>query len=70
MNPNQPALIRAAMEKMPKGSKVVLGFDNDEVGEKLADEVRALAPSGLEIFRPLPKAKDWNQDLKNKLGLE
>ena len=70
MNPNQPALIRAAMEKMPKGSKVVLGFDNDEEGEKLADEVRALVPSGLEVVRPLPKSKDWNQDLKDKLGLE
>lgn len=69
MNPNQPALIRAAMEKMPKGSKVVLAFDNDEEGEKLADEVRALVPSGLDVVRPLPKAKDWNQDLKDKLGL-
>jgi len=70
MNPNQPALIRAAMERMPKGSKVVAAFDNDPDGEKLADEVRALAPSGLEVVRPLPPVgKDWNETLKKKLGL-
>lgn len=71
MNPNQPALIRAAMERMPKGSKVVLAFDNDKDGEKLADEVRALAPSGVEVVRPLPPVgKDWNEALKKKLGLD
>ena len=71
MNPNQPALIRAAMERMPKGSRVVLAFDNDKDGEKLADEVRALVPSGLEVIRPLPPVgKDWNETLKNKLGLD
>lgn len=68
MNPQQPVLIRAAMERMPKGSVVVLAFDNDEGGEKLAEEVQALVPSGLEVIRPLPTSgKDWNETLKNKL---
>ena len=71
MNPQQPALIRAAFERMPRGGVVVLAFDHDEGGEKLAEEVRALAPSWLEVRRPLPpKGKDWNETLKNKLGLD
>ena len=71
MNPQQPALIRSALEKMPRGSVVVLAFDHDEGGEKLVEEVRALTPSGLEVRRPLPGVgKDWNENLKNKLGLE
>lgn len=71
VNPQQPALIRAAVEKMPRGSVVVLAFDHDEGGEKLVEAVQALIPSGLDIRRPLPKVgKDWNDELKNKLGLE
>ena len=69
MNPTQPALIRAAIEKMRRGAVVVAAFDNDEGGEKLFQEVKALAPSGVEILRPLPPVgKDWNEALKNKLG--
>lgn len=71
MNPSQPDLIRAAMEKMPKGSEVVLAFDNDEGGERLAEEVRALAPSSVTIRRPLPPVgcKDWNDALKEARGV-
>lgn len=71
MNPLQPTLIRAAMERMPRGSIVVLAFDHDEGGEKLTEEIKALVPSGLEVRRPLPPSgKDWNEALKNKLGLK
>lgn len=70
MNPQQPALIRGAMEKMPPGSLVLLAFDNDAGGEKLTEEVRDLAPSGVELRRVLsPVGKDWNDALKGKLGL-
>lgn len=70
MNPQQPALIRAAMERMLSGSFVLIAFDNDEAGEKLAAEVKALAPSGLEVRRVLPSVgKDWNETLKNQLEI-
>jgi len=69
LNPQQPALLRGAFEKMPQGSVVILAFDNDEGGEKLADEVRGLAPSSVEVRRGAPSAKDWNQELKNSRGL-
>lgn len=70
LNPQQPALLRSAMEKLPPGGVVYLGFDNDEGGEKLAEEVQAFAPSGRDVRRVLPEGgKDWNQVLKNRLGL-
>ena len=70
LNPQQPALIRGAMEKLPPGGVVLLAFDNDEGGEKLTEEVQALAPSGRDVRRVLPEGgKDWNQVLKTRLGL-
>ena len=69
MNEDQLDLLRGAMQKVADG-EVFLAFDNDPDGEKLADQVQQVAPPGLKITRPLPRAKDWNQDLKNKLSLE
>lgn len=82
MNPNQPALIRAAIERMGQGrdgsfkSRVVIATDNDEGGRKLADQIEALArESGradLDIVRDLPEGEgqDWNEVLKRRaLGL-
>lgn len=70
LNPQQPALIRGAMEKLPPGGVVLLAFDNDPGGEKLAEEVQAFAPSGRDVRRVLPDGgKDWNDILKKRLGL-
>ena len=72
LNPQQPALLRGAMEKLPAGAVVLLAFDHDEGGENLVDEVRAIAPAGRELRRVLPDVgtgKDWNEMLKYRLGL-
>jgi hypothetical protein len=70
LNPQQPALLRGAMEKLPAESVVLLAFDNDEGGEKITEEAKAVAPAGRDIRRVLPETgKDWNDDLKRKLGL-
>lgn len=70
MNPQQPGLLRAAMERMQKGSVLVLAFDNDKGGEEITEEVKAIAPSSIEIRRPLPPVgTDWNDTLKDLLGL-
>lgn len=69
LNPNQPALIRAAMERMPEGSTILLAFDDDKAGDELSDEIKGLAPSSIKVQRDRPPAKDWNQALKDKLGL-
>jgi hypothetical protein len=67
----QPGLLRLAMEKLPAGAVVLLAFDNDGPGEKLSDEVRALAPAGRELRRVKPgkPGDDWNKVLKDRLGL-
>ncbi len=72
LNPQQPALLRGAMEKLPPSGVVLLAFDLDEGGEKLAEEVRAIAPAGRDVRRVVPEVgagKDWNDALKAYLGL-
>lgn len=70
LNPQQPLLLRGAMEKLHPSAVVVLGFDDDEGGEKIAKEVKAVAPAGRTLLRMKPEGgKDWNKLLTNKLGL-
>ena len=71
LNPQQPVLLRGAMEKLHPSAVVVLAFDNDEGGDKIAKEVEAVAPAGRTLLRMRPEGgKDWNQILKARLGLE
>jgi hypothetical protein len=71
LNPQQPVLLRGAMEKLPPSAVVVLAFDDDEGGDKIAGEVEAVAPAGRKLLRMRPEGgKDWNQILKARLGLE
>ncbi|MGA2222890.1 MAG: DUF3991 and TOPRIM domain-containing protein [Syntrophobacteraceae bacterium] len=66
----QPGLLRLAMEKLPAGAVVLLAFDKDGPGEKLAEKVAAMAPDGREVRLALPDVgKDWNDMLKYRLGL-
>ena len=71
LNPQQPVLLRGAMEKLHPSADVVLAFDDDEGGDKIAREIEAAAPAGRKLVRLRPEGgKDWNQVLKNRLGLE
>ncbi|MCP4287361.1 MAG: DUF3991 domain-containing protein [Gammaproteobacteria bacterium] len=70
MNPNQPALIQASIEKMPEGSAIIAAMDNDPDGRKLAGEieqiVKATGRNDL-VFRqhtPAEEGADWNNLLK------
>ena len=70
LNPQQPLLLRGAMEKLHPSAVVVLGFDDDEGGEKITQEVEAVAPAGRTLLRMKPEGgKDWNKILTNKLRL-
>jgi hypothetical protein len=66
---HQRGLIARDIEKMPGVATVVLAFDADEGGDKLATEVEALVP-GARFVRhsppKTPKGKDWNDVLKFK----
>ncbi|MDA8746028.1 DUF3991 and toprim domain-containing protein [Rubripirellula amarantea] len=67
ISPMQAECLRHAAERMPEGSRVLLSFDNDEGGRKLAAQVReALSACRLPIvdnFPPTPGA-DWNDVLQ------
>lgn len=71
MNPGQPALLRAAMERMGQGSRIVIATDNDEGGHALAGQIEDVArESGREdlvVLRDLPEGEgqDWNEVLKD-----
>jgi hypothetical protein len=70
MNPNQPALLRAAIEKMGQGARLVIATGNDPGGRALADQIEALArETGREdlcLVRDLPAGEGthWNDLLR------
>jgi len=70
MNPNQPALIRGAIEKIQPGSRIVIATDNDAGGWELAEQIVAVAMEtgrrDLQIVQHLPEGEgdDWNDCLK------
>lgn len=72
LNHQQPGLIRETIEKLPPDTLVLLAFDNDEGGEKIAEEVQKAISSGIKTSRALPDigtGKDWNEMLKFRLNL-
>jgi len=70
MNPNQPALIEAAVAKMGQGSRIVLALDNDEGGHELAGQIEALIQDidredlVVEWHLPPGEGQDWNDVLR------
>lgn len=72
LNPQQPSLIKDAIEKMPPWAVIFIAADNDEGGEKIAEEIKAAMPPERTYKRALPDTgtgKDWNEMLKHRLGL-
>lgn len=68
MNPSQPALIRAAIARLPPGAVVRIATDNDEEGAGFARIIeRLVAESGkadMAVDRAVPSdTKDWNEAL-------
>jgi len=72
LNPRQPGLIREAIKKMPEDALILIAFDYDEGGEKIAEELKKVIPPERKPRRALPDVgagKDWNEMLKHRLGL-
>ncbi len=65
-SPEQQAIIKRAIDKMPAGSRIVAAFDNDEKGEKYAEMIKAMVAEDKNFIRHSPTRKDWNDDLKVK----
>jgi hypothetical protein len=73
MNPFQPALIRAAIERLALGATVRIATDNDEDRAGFAVIIEGLvAETGrrdLAVERAAPAdAKDWNDVLRQRGG--
>lgn len=69
MSPEARKLLHQTVKDFPS-QHIILAFDNDAPGEKITQEVQALlADTGKEISIHLPQNKDFNDDLKQKLGL-
>lgn len=70
MNPDQPALLRSAMEKMPDSSRIVLALDNDGGGHNLANEIKPLHKAlnrpniTFKVDMPPKLGQDWNDALQ------
>ncbi|AGA92388.1 hypothetical protein Thimo_3736 (plasmid) [Thioflavicoccus mobilis 8321] len=74
MNPSQPALIRAAIERLAPGVAVQIATDNDEDGAGFAVIIGGLIAetgrSDLAVERAVPiDAKDWNDALLRASGV-
>jgi Toprim-like/Protein of unknown function (DUF3991) len=73
-NPQQPALIRAAIERLPDGSEVTAAMDADEDGRKLAGVVREAFESArrddlrFRVREPVG-FKDFNDQLRGKVQM-
>ena len=66
MNPDQPDLLRGAMEKAAaRGARIVIATDLDRDGEKYVEQIKGLAPPNAVFEREKPAVgKDWNDQLK------
>lgn len=45
---------------------IYIATDNDEAGNNAAEKLAELIPQGISVYRFLPQAKDWNEDLINE----
>ena len=69
MNDEQPALLSRAIQRMPNGSTIIAGFDNDPDGHQLAERLAAIVTETkredleFRIAHPDQPGMDWNEAL-------
>ncbi|QDU80745.1 hypothetical protein Pla110_24780 [Polystyrenella longa] len=69
MNPEQPKLLRMAIERMTENSHIIAAFDNDPGGDELTERLQVIVSKtgrrDLEFkdVRPPARGSDWNQVL-------
>ncbi len=73
-NPKQPALIKAAVLRMPAGSEIISAMDCDDAGRGLSEVIgHAVEQSGrsdlsFRVHSPAKKGDDWNDVLKSRIA--
>lgn len=73
MSPEQKELIGSMLENMQqREQKLVLANDRDGAGEAFNEQIKGLAPVGLEtsLEQPLVNTKDWNESLLQQLHVD
>jgi len=74
MNPQQPALLGQAMQKMPDGAVIVAAVDHDEGGELIHAQIEGVFAGlgrpeiALERHHPPTAGQDWNDALRASVG--
>lgn len=66
ISPLQEKLLLSAVEKIPEKGRILMAFDNDEGGRKLARQLRAVIPdpAGRVVDHfPIQAGQDWNEVL-------
>jgi hypothetical protein len=63
LSQHQRLVLRQTFSALPRGIAIVLAFDRDTAGDRLADEVQALGGSEFSRCCP-PTGKDWNDYLR------
>jgi hypothetical protein len=70
MSPEARKHLHKAVKDFP-GQHITLAFDRDDGGQAITEDVQTLlADTGKHITTHLPQNKDFNDDLKQKLGLD
>ncbi len=75
VNPEQPALLRAAVLDLPQGSEVIAATDNDPAGHELAAMIgSAVASAGrsdltFRVHQPANLGTDWNNALQSSFPI-
>lgn len=67
MNPTQPGLIKAAVERMPDEATIIVATDNDSGGDEIAVQLEEIASQCGRAARrnqPSQPGADWNDVLR------
>ncbi len=72
LNPEQVAILRSAIQKLPEGGEVVLAVDADDGGDVIAEqvaEIHGTVGQGRVAIRrdsPATRGQDWNDVLRKR----
>ena len=61
-----PKALERFLSERKNIESIFIATDNDEAGNNAAEKLAELIPQEISVYRFLPQAKDWNEDLINE----
>lgn len=61
-----PKALERFLSERKNIESIYIATDNDEAGNNAAEKLAELIPQEISVYRFLPQAKDWNEDLINE----